>query len=111
MAPKIPDEIKSLAEKLAMKSQVRHKMSAVIYNKKGVINTGYNRWLYKGTRKRAYGKYSIHAEIDCMLGVSKQEMIGASIYIYRQRGNLAKPCLHCMHQLIKNGVTNIYWSE
>lgn len=85
-------------------------MSAVIFNKKGIINTGFNRWLLIGGQFNKHSRYSIHAEIDSIIGVSQKELIGASIYIYREKGNLAKPCNCCMHSLIRNGISNIYWS-
>ena len=91
---------------------MRHKIGAVIYNKKGIINSGYNRWLIVGGNFNRYknSRYSIHAETDAIFGCNLRELWGSSIYVYRENGNLAKPCNHCMANLITHGVKNIFWS-
>lgn len=109
---KIPIEVKQLAEKQALKSTMKHKIGAVIYNKKGIINSGYNRWLVVGGNFKNYCKsrYSIHSEQDALLGCDLRELWGSSIYVYRENGNLAKPCKHCESLLLSHGIKNIYWS-
>lgn len=101
-----------LAEKQALKSTMKHKIGAVIYNKKGIINSGYNRWLVVGGNFKNYCKsrYSIHSEQDALLGCDLRELWGSSIYVYRENGNLAKPCKHCESLLLSHGIKNIYWS-
>lgn len=106
---KIPSYIQLLAQKQSLKSTMRHKIGSVIYNKHGVINTGYNRWLSIGNSSYKT-RYSIHSEIDCLTGCSLDELWGSSIYIHRSNGGLAKPCKHCMASLISNGIAHIYWS-
>ena len=89
---------------------MKHKIGAVIYNKKKIIGVGYNRWLIIGNYNK-HSRHSIHAEIDAMLGCDKRELYGSSIYIYRKNGRLAKPCNVCMEHILKSGISNIYWSE
>lgn len=109
---KIPQNVIDLAKKLALKSTMKHKIGAVIYNKKKIIGVGYNRWLIIGNYNcNKYNRHSIHAEIDAMLGCDKRELYGSSIYIYRKNGRLAKPCNVCMEHILKSGISNIYWSE
>lgn len=93
-------------------------MSAVIYkykrNKTVVISTGVNRHLYIGKKKEKgrYGTpYSIHAERDAIEGCSRQDLWGASIFVYRKGNKLARPCPKCMNLIMSTGINHIAWSQ
>jgi len=110
---KVPDEVIRLAVRICKKSEMRQQMAAVIYdNNHNIINVGYNRWLVKRSPRSTtnFIRYSIHAEIDALRGCSRRELWGANIYIHRNNGKLAKPCVNCTKILTKYGISNVYWS-
>ncbi len=104
---------------LASKSPFRHKIGAVIINKKGkVIATGTNirkthpqQYLYAkktGNEKRIY----LHAEISALVKCRQKPH---SIYVIRVNNKgelrLAKPCDSCMLALEHANISNIYYSN
>lgn len=97
------------AIKLCMKSDMRYKLSAIIYDNKGrVINSDYNRWLRIGKDRF---RSSIHAEQGAIIGCSRSELWGSSIFVYRKNGRMAKPCPICMSMILDSGIRNVFWSS
>lgn len=110
----VPNNVVEVARKIATRSNMHQKVGAVVYKKDRVISTGYNRWLRIGhvqSHSTSYTRYSIHAEEDALLGARPKDCIGASIYIYRNGGGLAKPCEKCQAMLTRWGITQIQWSD
>lgn len=91
-----------LAKKLSFKADYHHKLGAVIVNKNKVLGIGFNKPNKTHTKSNHPFK-TIHAELDSILGLSKEDLKGSTIYIYRQHKNgsplLAKPCEHCQELL------------
>ena len=106
---RVPDYIVRFSGKLCMKSEMRHKLSAVVFDNKGrVINSDYNRWLRIGVNGF---RTSIHAEEGAILGCSRSELWGSSIFVYRRNGALAMPCHRCMAIIQESGIKQIFWSN
>ena len=104
---------------LASQSPYRHKIGAVITDKKGkVISTGVNirkthpkQFLYAqktGNEKKIY----LHAEVSALVKCRK---IPYSIFVVRVNSKgelrLAKPCESCMLALEQVNIKNIYYSD
>jgi deoxycytidylate deaminase len=110
----VPKEIVELAERLCNKKSgfKRYPMAAVIYKgrKPTIISTGVNYHLHCGTNIERKC-YSIHAERDAISGCSKQDLWGASIFIFRKNNLLAKPCPKCMNLIMATGINQISWSN
>lgn len=117
---KIPSSVIELAIEEAEKSTVKKaKMGSVIFTKQGKI-LGYGHNLYGGNNKHKqyYTKFrrmywSYHAECQAIKHVhpqDKQLLNGACIYTYRKNGLLAAPCKDCWDVIIRNGITEIYYS-
>jgi deoxycytidylate deaminase len=111
----ISSQILQLAEKISLKSPMRNKMSAIVFKREEIINTGYNRWLFMGSRQirsKNGTPYSIHAEQDALEDCSRKELRNASIFIYRHKNLLAKPCNCCMSRILRAGIREdrVYWS-
>ena len=87
-----------VARKLSYKSDYHHKLGAVIVNKNKIVGLGFNKPNKTHTKSNHPFK-TIHAKLDAMLGVSRENLKGATIYIYREHKNgsplIAKPCKHC----------------
>jgi deoxycytidylate deaminase len=108
---RIPDKVIVEAVKASARSNMRFRMGAVIYNRLGIISTGFNKSLHCGPSEfLPRANYSIHAEEDCLFGISRRLLFGSSIFIYRSNNNLAKPCAKCAKALAKAGITKIYYS-
>ena len=111
MPKKIPDKIIVAAMKAAARSNMRHKLSAIVFKDNQIISTGFNRWLHLGpTKYLPKANYSIHAEADALFGLSRRLTYGASIFIYRQGNLLAMPCQNCQHLISKAGISHTFYS-
>lgn len=89
-----------LAESLAKKSRMHHKIGAVITSKKQVISVGYNRFLGLNSNIGFSDKWSIHAETDALRKalsfIHDNPKVSLTIYIARRGQRLAKPCENCI---------------
>lgn len=96
-------------------------MAAIVYKYKRnsvvIISTGVNYHLTyrvcskKRKEKGRWGTNNLHAERDAILGCSKQDLWGASIYIHRQGSKIAKPCENCMNLIMGTGISHMHWSN
>lgn len=108
---KISDKVIVAAVKAAARSNMKYHIGAVIFNKNEIISTGFNRWLHKGPSKYLPEfNYSIHAEEDTLFGLPRRLTYGASIFIYREGNNLAKPCSRCQKAISRAGISHVYYS-
>ena len=59
-------------------------------------------------------KNRIHAEIASILKCNKKDLVGASIYVYRETKDgyiaMCRPCAACMHEIVECGITDIYYT-
>ena len=93
----------NIAKQLSYKSEYHHKLGAVIIKKGKILGVGFNK-PNKTHPKSNHPFHTIHSELDAILGVSREDLKGATIYVYREGANgkpvLAKPCKYCQ-ELIK----------
>ena len=109
---KIPDKVIVAAVKASARSNlVDYHLGACVYKDNKIISTGFNRAYHCGKPcyLPAFG-YSIHAEEDALFGLPRQITYGASIFIYREGNNLAKPCSRCQKAISRAGISHIYYS-
>jgi deoxycytidylate deaminase len=109
---KIPDKIIVAAMKASARSNlIDYHLGACIYKKNEIISTGFNRSYHCGdTIYLPRFNYSLHAEEDALFGLPRRLTYGASIFIYREGNNLAKPCSRCQKAISKAGISHIYYS-
>lgn len=103
-----------LAKKLSYKSDHRqHKIGGVLVKKSKIISVGFNK-LRTHTKSNNPWK-SVHCEFDVILGCTKEELAGSSIYIYRQHqdGSSAnsKPCKYCAMLIKESGIKKVYYTD
>jgi len=106
-----------LCRKIAQKSTCVYQLGAVLFKGGNVINVGFNK---TGTNILQYRKRhlhyvgNVHAEIDAILGVSKEEAKKCDLWVVRiiSNGNfaLAKPCIMCREILSEMGIKRIFYS-
>lgn len=102
-----------LAKQLSFKSDHHsHKLGAVIIRKNKIVGLGFNK--YKTHPKSFHPWKHTHAEFDALLGCSREDLKGASIYVYRQTKSgiraLSKPCASCMSMLTQAGISDIFYT-
>ena len=100
----------------ASKSKHKHKVSAVIFDKKRIFSIGRN-YPSKSVKhlKNKFKKWnsSIHAEVDAIIK-AKRDLRGMSMLIVRVSKSglaLAKPCKFCLEYLNHVGIKTIYYSN
>ena len=102
----------------ARKSDHKHKIGAVIFNKKTIISIGRNyttksvKHLHPRFKKQYYN--TVHAEVDAIIK-ARRDIVGCSILIIRvnKKGDLllAKPCDHCQTYINYVGLKTMCYSD
>lgn len=103
-----------MARKLSKKSEYSHQLGAVVAKKNKVLGLGFNK-PYK-THPRSNNRFkTTHAELDAILGLSAEELTGATIYVYRETkdGSPAnsKPCQYCQMLIKKAGIKKVCYTD
>ena len=111
---KISENIISAAIACSTRSNMKFKLGAIVYKNETILGRGYNHYLRK-TSKFGHPVYSLHAESHAIQFAIKKHgrraLVGASIYIYRRNGNLARPCPCCLSLIEMVGITEINYSR
>lgn len=96
----------------SQKSLAPYKLGCVIARKRRVLSRAHN--VYKTDPVLGVGYHGyFHAETKAIKNAinSGHDLIGATAYIYRENGLLAKPCKHCMALLIKYGLKKVIFTS
>lgn len=102
----------------------RIKIGCCIVKKNKILAVGVNQLKSHPIQKK-YNKFrplnnnninnNIHAEIDAIRKCNKDDLIGASIYVYREDGTgllrMCKPCEACSELLKQCGLKTIYYTD
>jgi deoxycytidylate deaminase len=98
-------------KKIAHKSTLTHKHSAIIIHKGNIVAEGIN---YGGTYISRW--YAVHAEIDALHKIkhrSKKFREECSIVCVRVVGNdtkMSKPCINCENIIKQYGIKRIFFT-
>lgn len=103
-----------LAKKLSYKSSYHHKIGAVVAKKNKIISLGFNK--PNKTHPASPNRFkTYHAEFDAIIGIDKKDLVGSTIYIFREHknGNLAsaKPCSDCAALIAHCGIKKVVYSD
>jgi deoxycytidylate deaminase len=101
-----------LAIKESKKSKERFKMGASIAKGKRILSKAHN--TRKTHPKFGSGNYqTLHAESHAIYKAVRMgvDIVGATIYVYRENNNLAKPCSCCMGLIHKYGIKDVIYSR
>lgn len=90
-----------------------HKISCIIAKGNKVISVGINKIK---THPRSNHPWSmVHAELDAILGCSKEDLKGADIYLFRENKNgkraCSKPCRYCQELISISGIKKIIYTH
>jgi|WetSurSiteA1Bulk_404760.scaffolds.fasta_scaffold00002_30 deoxycytidylate deaminase len=107
------DRRMALARTVSKKSLCNVQMGAVVVSGKSIVGVGFNR--VSKTHPISRSQFpGLHAEVDCIIGVDRRHLVGATMYVYREHkdGSLAmsKPCLRCQDVLIESGIKTVYYT-
>ena len=94
------------------KSQHRFKIGAAIAKGNKVLARAHNS--RKTHPKFGSGNYqTLHAESHAIYKAVRMgiDIAGATIYVYRENNNLAKPCSCCMGLIHKYGIKDVIYSR
>ena len=112
----IPSSVIKLAILEAQASTHRHKIGAVIFDKKYIISSGHNhaqRSVRSITTRFLKWENSIHAEVMAIIKARK-DLKGASILILRlsvkTKYGLAAPCKDCFKYLQYVGIRAVFYT-
>ena len=99
-----------LALRVSEQSAEHYKLGAVIF-KRRPISIGYNK-TNRSWNGSHYGHWagSLHAEIAALIG-ARSSVKGASIFVARKSGRLAKPCSACMAALKEAEIKTVWYTD
>lgn len=102
-----------LAQKLSLKStHPKHQLGCVVVRKNEVVGLGFNK--FKTHPKSNHPFQMVHAELDATLGLSREVLKGADVYVYRETKDgetaIAKPCPYCEAALREVGVRKVFYT-
>lgn len=86
-------------------------MGAVIAKGNKVLSSGFNVRKTHPTYGTGYYRH-LHAEGNAIYKAVRKriDLQGSTIYVYRNNGRLAKPCLHCQELIERFGISEIVYS-
>lgn len=103
-----------LAKKLSYKSDYHHKIGAVVVKKNKILSLGFNKPNKTHPASPNFWK-TTHAEFDAIWSCNKEDLKGASIYIFRQHKNgclaSSKPCKDCHNLIVYSGIKKVYYTD
>lgn len=106
-----------LAKNLAWKGtrDKTYRFGTILVKRRKVLSVGINRPKDSHTMSKHYRFHSVHAEVDCLIGVPQNKIPGTTMYVYRfSRGGkpgISKPCELCEEILRDYGVRDVYYLD
>jgi len=111
-------DLMNLALRLALKSVGHYRLGAVVAKRCRVLGTGFNKPKSHPLMQK-YNKWEgqtpgIHAELDAILGLDANDLLGAEIYVARIMKNglpaISRPCEICQRLLRAIGIRTVYFT-
>lgn len=108
------DRFFDMARKLSKKSTYCHQLGAVVVKKRKPVGFGYNQ--PGKTHPRSNNRFrTMHAELHAIIGLAKEDTMGATIYVYREHkdGSPAnsKPCQYCQMIIKEAGIKKVCYTD
>lgn len=102
-----------IAKKLSKKSTYVHQLGAVVVKKRKPVGFGYNQ--PNKTHPKSNNRFqTLHAELHAILGLTKEDTSGATIYVYREHKNglpaNSKPCEFCQMIIKEAGIKRVCYT-
>lgn len=104
----------NMAKRLSKKATYCHQLGAVVVKKGKPLGFGYNKPNKTSPHSNNQFK-NIHAELDAILDCSREELQGASIYVYREHKSgkpaNSRPCKYCQMLIKEAGIKKVYYTD
>ncbi len=90
-------------------------LAAVLNNGKNILSVGVNFMRKTHTKSNTRHKF-LHAEMDSIIGVRKEHLKGATLYVsrvgydHRERILFSKPCGPCQLAIIRAGIKEVWYT-
>lgn len=102
--------------KVAAKSSCDYKLGSLITNGGRILSEGFNRYRKTCSLGRSYGETeSIHAEIDALRKMKREDVAGMTLYVARfmKNGSFArsKPCSGCNRAIRELGIRKVVYTH
>lgn len=106
-----------LARDVAINAKVERSflLGAVLVRNNRVISQGINNPNKTHSISSDTRSGSVHAEMDAIVGINRNHVMGADVYVYRHAikfgASISKPCIHCKMALMKAGVRRVFYID
>lgn len=117
---RVPGDVIRLAAEEALKSNISKskgtcRMSAVIWDRHGIVSSGYNMWTSAEMTSTYFGVpyRSRHPEVAAIYRTREDwrwRLERASMFVYRVGWRTAMPCCKCMSIIDQVGISKLYWT-
>ncbi len=107
------DQLLDLAVNTALKSPMKSKYCAILVHRNKILNVAHNDYAeqvvsLKNIDKFERGKYSIHAEVACLVGCKQKNLIKeCTLYIFKYGSDTCQPCSMCKVFIERYGVRRV----
>lgn len=105
-----------LARIVSYKSKSQVRIGAVLTKNRKIISLGYNDMEKTHPVMAKLSEWKkIHAELDALIGTSRYDLSGATMFVYRDQrdGNvgMCKPCEDCQILMKRAGIYSAYYTD
>lgn len=105
----------TLARHASLKSNMRIRVGSVLVNQRDIVSVGTNSFKTH-PRCMEVGQWTIHAEMDAVIGIDRRRVEGSTIWVYRERRvddniGMARPCSSCFKLLAEAGVYRVVYTN
>jgi deoxycytidylate deaminase len=106
-----------VARSIALQGETRkYRMSALLVQNKKIVSTGVNKPGKTHTISQGTKYNTLHAEMDCIIGVPRDTLANASLYVFRHSWTnernfsaISKPCQHCESIIKHAGIREVFY--
>ena len=98
-------------------SEHRFPIAAILYKGSVPISVGVNKYKSHPRQINHHTRNvgtSLHAELDCILGVDSDELRGSVLYVVRRlyggKTGMARPCISCMDIIETVGIKRVVYT-
>lgn len=89
-----------------------YQLGAVIARGNRILGVGHN--MIKTHPKSPHKFKNIHAEFMAVLNAGREDLVGATAYVFREQKNenwaCSKPCKYCWQYLVDCGIKSVVYS-
>jgi deoxycytidylate deaminase len=113
--PEVTCRAFQLARSLSYHSTHRVRIGAIVIQGKSIVGTGFNKAKTHPLISRKSPHKKLHAEISAIIGVDRKNLVGATMYVYRELLDgsigICRPCCDCQEILQEAGIRIVHYTD